>query len=326
MKTLLFNIRLIFAVLILGSCSKKEEIALDSKKNDLNTTKPIKYFIGAHNNVVSFPTVFDLIVGFTYNDGSFERTDSIRGDLYINTNEKHTSTYSQIRNEFYFICKSTSSNNLILVIVNSLTGKIVKTIDLGIIQNEMIHLQFDELGNELYFNMDKTIYTINTSNGNMTNVTSIDPNVTLPSGNFINTSFYITKDKFFYVENDSKLVIYDRNLKKINFVALEGNGVEYRALVANISNYNELFTLSLNGSKFRIDNINYLLSTYSTMELEDANCNILWYQARFHNKSLLYSCLPFDHQSFPYFILINPFDGKINKYNSPSHVGQCLLK
>ena len=203
-----------------------------------------------------------------------------------------------------------------------------KTLDLGIVQDEMIHLQFDELGNELYFNMDKTIYTIDTNTGSLTNITNKDSKIVLPSGNFTNSSFYITKDKFYFIENESKLTIYDRVTKNYSYVSLENGSIEYRALVTNLSNYDDLYTLSLNvnGSQFRIDHINSIQSTYSTKELENANCHILWFQARYHHVNSLYSCLPYDHNFFPYFMLISPIDGKITKYNTPSHVGQCLLK
>jgi hypothetical protein len=312
------------------SCSKPEKIIIEKgTKKDTGNVIIRKMFIGVHARTVTYPTVFDLIVGYTNSDSSFTQTDSIRGPFLISSSlDKHTSTMSLAKKELYFIYKHATSGNLLIGIVNTSTGKYSRSIDLGIPQTDMIHLQYDEQDSKLYFSMSTAMYQVNETNGSLSNVKQQQNSLELPKG-YPNGDYYLShligSKKLIYVKNNSSILFYDRNTLTWDSMSLPPSG-SYRSLIASPDDENTLYSYNLVGNtNYNLVKINLSNKTSSNTVSQNSFCHILWFQARFHPAHALYSCLPYEHQMFPYFITINVVTGETIKYTTPSHLGQCLL-
>lgn len=316
--------------MMIFSCSKKDQDIEPAVKNpEYVKPKGQKMFIGVHARTVSYPSVSDLIVGFTNSDSSFTQTDSIRGAFQISSSmDKHTSARSKSKQELYFVYRHAGNGRLHLGIVNTANGKYIKSLDLGIQQMDMIHLQYDESGGKLYFSMGPEMYMVNTTDGSLSNIRQGQYAPALP-GDYSNGASYLShlirSDNFMFVKSDSHLMYLDRLSLKWDSIDLNYNG-SYRSLIVSPADKDILYSYNL-GQNMMYNLVRINLKDKSTISTvtQNSNCHILWFQAQFHPVGKLYTCLPFDHQLFPYFITINVETGKTVNYPTPSHLGQCLL-
>ncbi len=317
-------------LVMIFSCSKKEQDVKPLVKNpEYVKPKGQKMFIGVHARTVSYPSVYDLIVGFTNTDSSFTQTDSIRGAFQISSNmDKHSSARSRSKQELYFIYRHAGNGRLHLGIVNSENGKFTKSLDLGIQQMDMIHLQYDEIGGKLYFSMGPDLYQVNTSDGSLSSIKQGQYTPELPADYPSGASYLshlIRTDNFMYVKDDTHLMYLDKLSLKWDSILLNYEG-SYRSLIVSPADKDIFYSYNLGSNMvYNLVRINLKDKTIKSTVTQNSNCHILWFQAQFHPVAKLYTCLPFDHQLFPYFITINVETGKTVNYPSPSHLGQCLL-
>ncbi|HEY1046853.1 MAG TPA: hypothetical protein VGF79_10465 [Bacteroidia bacterium] len=324
MKSTLFTlVFILYSLSTFTSCSKYEKIE-PGPDDSTDTTVIVPMFIGAHTNNAN------VIIGFTNSDGSFTQTDMVSGPFILSSNmDKHTSALSVANKKFYFLYRNGSTNVLKIGIVETVTGKYQSSIDLGLVQDNMIHLQYNEKDAKLYFSMGENIYQVDLTNGGLINISQTQTEVKLPTdygSGSLYFSHLIDDDRFCYIDNDKWLRCFDRNLEKWDTITLPALG-SYRSLVLDSDDENIMYAfVHISPSEYKLVKINLNNRTVSTVVMVDNQYELLWFQNRFCPESKLYIGLPFDHQTLPYFITYNVDNGETKKYTTPSHLGQCILK
>lgn len=327
MKHKLLFPTLIFAVLFaMASCSKHEAVDPGSAKRDDQTDTPNvrKMFIGVHST-----TSGNLIVGFTNSDSTFTQTDSLGGNFILSPNmDKHTSVFSKKNKRLYFIYRDAASRNLNVGTVNSVDGKYIKSIDLGVQQDDMIHLQYDDASSQLYFSMGPNIYEVSESTGALTNLKQVQAELALPvyySSTINYLAHIIDSKRLIYVNDDKELLIFDRDSSEWDTLSIPNNG-SYRSLVVDPSDLNVLYAYKfISASSYQLVKIELSSKTTAAVSIVNTNLPLLWFQARYANAEKIYTCRPFDAVSYPYFISIDSVSGNAIHYPTPSLLGQCLL-
>lgn len=324
MKSTLFTLLFVlYNLSTFTSCSKYEKIE-PGPDDSTDTTVVVPMFIGAHTNNAN------VIIGFTNSDGSYTQTDMVSGPFILSSNmDKHTSALSVANKRFYFLFKNGSTKVLNVGIVETDLGKYQSSIDLGLVQDDMVHLQYSEKDAKLYFSMGVNIYEVDLINGGLINITQLQSQVVLPTDYSTKSQYFshlIDDDRFCYIDDDKRLRLFDRNLEKWDTIVIPASG-SYRSLVLDPDDENIMYTYVLTGAPdYKLVKIDLNSRTVTDVTKASSTYEFLWFQNRFCPESRLYVGLPFDHQTFPYFITYNVDNGESVRYTTPSHLGQCILK